>query len=173
MKHEFDTEIKMLEGKMKWPVVYFPYSAAECFGTSGRVSVRAVVDGREFESTLLPSRNGHYLVYNAAIKKAVGKKLGGTVHVVLEKCEGKREIVVPDYIATALRENSVLDKLLAMPDYLKREEINKIESAQREETRAKRLQALIGRLGAEIARALFDGREFSDSSELVREDRER
>jgi hypothetical protein len=173
MTYDFDAEIKLLEGKMKWSVIHFPHPALEHFGTNGRVKVRVVVDGHEFESTLLPSRDGHYFVYNASIRKAVGKKLGDTVSVVLEKCEGKREIVVPDYIATALREDSVLDRLLAMLDYLKREEINKIESAQRDETRSKRLQALIAKLAVERAREPFEGREFSDNSELIREDRER
>lgn len=148
MTHEFSAEIKMLEGKMKWPVIYFPHPAQEHFGTNGRINVTAVVDGHKFECVLLPSRNGHYLVYNAAMKKAVGKKLGDAVHVVLEKSEGKRELSIPDHISAALKENSVLDILLQMPYYIAREEISKIESAVRDETKAKRLQALIERLTA-------------------------
>ena len=146
MKYDFSAEIKLLEGKMKWSVIYFPHSAPEHFGTNGRVNVRAVVDGHEFDGTLLPSRNGHYLVYNSAMKKLVGKGLGDTVQVMLEKSEEKRELTVPDYISIALKENSVFDKFLEMPNYIKREEINKIESAKRDETRSKRLQALIAKL---------------------------
>lgn len=146
MKYEFNAEIRLLEGKMKWSVIYFPHPAQEHFGTNGRVNVRAAVDGHEFDGTLLPSRNGHYLVYNSFIKKAVGKGLGDTVRVTLEKCGEKRELVVPDHIATALKQSAALDKFLAMPDYIKREEINKIESAQRDETRSKRLAALIDKL---------------------------
>lgn len=146
MKHGFSAEIKRLEGKMKWNFIYFPHPASEHFGTNGRVNVRAVVDGHEFDGTLLPSRNGHYLVYNAFMKKAVDKELGDAVQVMLEMSEGKRELVVPDYILAALKENAAFEKFLAMPDYTKREEINKIEIAERDETRAKRLQALIARL---------------------------
>jgi hypothetical protein len=146
MKYDFNAEIKLLEGKMKWSVVYFPHPAPEHFGTNGRVNVRVAVDGHEFDGTLLPSRNGHYLVYNTAIKRAVGKRLGDSVHVVLEKCEGKRELAIPDYISAALHEGAAFDKFLEMPDYIKREEINKIESAKRDETRSKRLQDLIAKL---------------------------
>ena len=146
MKFDFSAEIKMLEGKIKWSVVYFPHSALEHFGTNGRVNVLVTVDGHEFESTLLPSHNGHYFVYNSFIKKAVKKKLGDTVLVTLEKSEDKRELVIPDYISAALKENSVFDKFLEMPDYIKREEINKIQSAQQDETKQKRLQTLITRL---------------------------
>lgn len=146
MRYDFDAEIELLEGKIKWSVVYFPHPAREHFDTNGRVNVKIVVDGHEFDSTLLPSHNGHYFVYNAAIKKAVGKGLGDKVQVTLEKCEEKREVIIPDHISIALNENAALDRFLEMPDYIKREEINKIESAKRDETRSKRLQALIDKL---------------------------
>jgi hypothetical protein len=146
MEYHFNAQIKRLEGKIKWNVIYFPHPAQEHFQTKGRVNVKAVVDGHEFDSTLLPSRNGHYLVYNAAMRRAVGKQLGDTVEVMLEQDEDKRQLVVPDYISTALKENGVLDKLLEMPYYISREEINRLELAQRDETRAERLQALIAKL---------------------------
>lgn len=146
MTYEFDAEIRLLEGKMKWPVIYFPHPAQEHFGVSGRVNVRASVDGHELDATLLPSRNGHYFVYNAAIKKAVGKKLGDTVRVTLEKSEEKRELVIPDYIAAALRESGVLDRFVEMPYYMSREAIVGIESAARDETKEKRLRGLVEKL---------------------------
>lgn len=146
MKHDFKAEIKLLEGNMKWNVIYFPHPAREHFGTNGRVNVRAAVDGHEFAGVLLPSRNGHYLVYNAPMRKAVGKGLGDTVHVILERDDEKREVVAPDYISAALEQSSVLEKFQEMPDYIKRDEINRIESAVREETKAKRLQALVDKL---------------------------
>ena len=91
MKFEFDGEIKQLEGKIKWNVFYFPYSAAEHFGSKGNIPVRITVDGHEFDHTLLPSKNGHYLVYNEFIKRVVNKDLGDVVHVILEKDTKKRD----------------------------------------------------------------------------------
>ncbi|MCL1909961.1 MAG: hypothetical protein FWG05_03390 [Kiritimatiellaeota bacterium] len=35
MSLEFDSEIKRLEGKIKWNVVYFPFPAQEHFGSNG------------------------------------------------------------------------------------------------------------------------------------------
>jgi len=139
--YDFPAEIKLLEGKMKWSVIYFPHPAQAHFGGNGRVNVKVTVDGHEFDAVLLPSRNGHYFAYNVPMKKAVGKKLGDMVQVTLERSEAKRELIIPDYISAALKEHSVLDKFLAMPYYIARGEINKIDSAARDETKAKRLQA--------------------------------
>ncbi|MHB1151141.1 MAG: YdeI/OmpD-associated family protein [Eubacteriales bacterium] len=146
MKFEFDCEIKQLEGKIKWSVFYFPYSAAEELGSKGNIPVLITVDGHSFEHTLLPSRNGHYLVYNEFIRQTVGKEIGDTVHVTLEKDIKERKYVVPSHIEKALKNSGVLDRYLKQPDYLKREQVNFIEIAKKEETRLNRLNKLITQL---------------------------
>lgn len=146
MKFEFDSEIKQLEGKIKWNVFYFPYSAQEQLGSKGNIPVLITVDGHSFEHTLLPSRNGHYLVYNEFIRQAAGKEIGDTVHVTLEKDIKERKYVVPSHIEKALKDSGVLDRYLKQPDYLKREQVNFIEIAKKEETRLNRLNKLITQL---------------------------
>ncbi|AIQ18592.1 hypothetical protein H70357_19220 [Paenibacillus sp. FSL H7-0357] len=146
MVYEFDSEIKMLEGKMKWKVVYFPYSVREVFDTNGKVSVQITVDGHEFDHTLLPSKNGHYFVYNEFIRRAVHKELGDKIHVTLKKCEEIRNIVLPDYISKSLEDHHILNTFLTQPDYIKREQINYIEIAKKEETKNNRVLALINKL---------------------------
>lgn len=144
--YEFDGEIKLLEGKIKWNVIYFPYPVKDIFNTNGNVPVRITVDGHEFEHTLLPSRNGHYLVYNEFIHRVLHKKLGDSVHVILKKYEGKREIVIPDYILQVLNESVLLNEFLNQPNYIKREQINFIELAKREETKNCRLNAFVNKI---------------------------
>lgn len=87
-----------------------------------------------------------YLVYNEFIRRAVQKKPGDSVHVTLEKSEEKREIIVPDYIAEIIETNRIFDIFLGQPDYIKREQINFIELAKKEETKNNRLVKLIERL---------------------------
>lgn len=147
MQFEFDSEIKRLEGKIKWSVFYLPYSALEHFGANGNIPVCITVDGHKFDHTLLPSKNGHYLVYNEFIKKAVGKEIGDSVHVTLEKDTKKREYVIPAHIESILKDTGVLAIFQKQPDYLKREQINYIEIAKKEETKTNRLNALTKRLG--------------------------
>jgi len=147
MKYEFDAEIKRLEGKIQWSVFYFPESAAECFGSKGNIPVKITVDGHPFDHTLLGSRNGHYLVYNEFIRRAVGKDMGDAVHVTLEKDDQPRVFAVPDYLETILKESGALEAFMKQPDYLKREQVNKIELAKKEETKNNRIQKLIAELG--------------------------
>ena len=146
MKYEFDAEIKRLEGKIQWKVFYFPESAWQCFGSKGNIPVKITVDGHPFDHTLLGSRNGHYLVYNEFIRRAVGKELGDVVHVSLEKDDQSRVFVAPAYLETVLKDGGVFDAFLNQPDYLKREQVNKIELAKKEETKTNRIQKLISEL---------------------------
>ena len=146
MKYEFDAEIMKLEGKIQWSVFYFPESAVECFGSKGNIPVKITVDGHPFDHTLLSSRNGHYLVYNEFIRRAVGKDIGDSVHVTLEKDDQPKIFTVPAYLEPIFKDNGVLEVFLKQPDYLKREQVNKIELAKKEETKTNRIQKLIAEL---------------------------
>lgn len=143
MTFEFDSQITRLEGKIQWSVFYFPYPALEHFGTKGNIPVVITVDGHPFDHMLLPSKQGHYLVYNEFIKRAVGKSLGDTVHVTLERDDKKRELVLPADVEEALQQGGLLDAFFRQPDYLKREQVNHILLAKKEETRANRVAALL------------------------------
>jgi len=143
MTFEFNTEIKRLEGKIKWNVFYFPYPAKEHFGANGNIPVRITVNGHPFDHMLLPSKNGHYLVYNESIKQAVGKDLGDVLHVTLEKDDKKREVAIPDAVKEPLQAADVLEVFLKQPDYIKREQINHIEAAKKEETKENRIHKLV------------------------------
>jgi len=146
MRFEFDSEIKQLEGKIRWSVFYFPYSAFEMFGSKGNIPVCITVDGHAFDHTLLPSKNGHYLVYNEFIRQAVGKDMGNIVHVTLEKDVKKREFVTPAHYQAALQNAHVWDVFCRQPNYLRREQINAIEIAKQDETKTRRFNALIQKL---------------------------
>ncbi len=144
---EFEATIVRLPGKIVWPVFYIPASFSEAIQTKGRINVRAVIDGAEFHGTLLPSSNGHYLVYTQAIRQHCGKEIGGTVHVVLEEDTLPREVELPPDVSAAFAgSQSVIEKFSAFPYYIRREEINKINGAKTQQTRGKRIQALMVKL---------------------------
>ena len=143
MKFEFESQITRLEGKIKWTVFYFPYSAAEHFGTNGNIPVKITVDGHSFDHTLLPSKNGHYLVYNEFIKRAAGKNPGDIVYVTLERDMQRQSPAVPEYIENALKTAGVYEAFEKQPAYLKREQVNRIEISKKDETKRNRTDVLI------------------------------
>lgn len=131
---------------MPWTVFYVPFSVEECYGTKGRLNVKVEVDGHQFRGVLLPSRNGHYMVFNREMRERCGKKLGDTVQVALERDTEPRVVELPDDIAAELRKSGVLERFVQQPNYLKREQIKKITSAKRQETRARRIRKLVEEL---------------------------
>ncbi|MCL2580562.1 MAG: YdeI/OmpD-associated family protein [Oscillospiraceae bacterium] len=143
MTFTFKGEIKRLEGKIRWSVIYFPHPAAPQFGEKGNIPVCITVDGHPFDHMLLPSKNGHYLVYNEFIKRAVGKSIGDVVEVTLEKDTKPRIFTAPAQVEEALKAAGVWETFSAQPDYLKREQMNRIELAKKEETKTARLNTLI------------------------------
>lgn len=144
---EFEATLVRLPGKMAWPVFYVPASFMDAVGTKGRVNVLATIDGAEFRVTLLPSSNGHYLVYNQAMREHCGKVIGGTVHVSLEVDDQPRNVELPDDLATALTTSgAAMERFTSLPYYVRREEVNKISAAKTLPTRDKRIKALIDKL---------------------------
>lgn len=144
---EFEATIVRLPGKIVWPVFYIPDSFAEAVGSKSCINVLAVVDGAEFQGTLLPGSNGHYLVYSQAMRKHCGKEIGEVLHVNLEVDDQPRELELPEDVVAALDDaDAALEKFSSLPYYIRRDEINKINDAKTQPTREKRIKALLDRL---------------------------
>ena len=97
--------MEKLEGKIKWTVFYIPFSVKDEFGTSGRLYVNTYIDNFQFEGILLPSKKGHYMVFNKDMQKIINKKIGDTIHVKLEKHEDIKVLMIPDIIIQKLKQN--------------------------------------------------------------------
>ncbi|MHB1460196.1 MAG: YdeI/OmpD-associated family protein [Armatimonadota bacterium] len=97
--------------------------------------------------SMLPSSNGHYLVYSHAMRKHCGKEIGDNLHVTLEVDDQPRELELPEDVAPALNgTEAAMEKFSSLPYYIRRDEINKIDDAKTQPTRGKRIQALLDRL---------------------------
>ncbi len=132
---------------MPWTVFYVPFSVQELYGTNGRINVKGSVDGHPFTGILLPSRNGHYLVFNRELRTQCEKHCGDTVCVEMQLDNSPRTVEIPAFIRQAVESKGLLSAFIVLPDYIKREDIKRIEDAKRDETREKRLTTLLAKLG--------------------------
>jgi len=129
--------------------IEFPYSVQEVFGTRGMVKVKALFDGTvEYRGVLSNMGTGcHILILTQEIRRKLGKTFGDAVSVELEKDLDVREVIVPEYVQDLLDENPDERTFFEKLSYTHRKEyINWITSAKKEETRAKRLVSFIEKL---------------------------
>ena len=124
-----------------WTFLEIPFSVAEVYGSKTRVAVIGTINRIPFRSSLLPRGDGsHYLVVNRTMQKAANAAPGDTVQVTLETDTAPRTLEVPYDLENALaRSEEARARFESMSYSHRKEYVDWIESAKREETRASRI----------------------------------
>lgn len=143
-KYEFDAVIQS-HGEIDAAYIDFPYDVETEFGTKGQVKVIATFDGTEYRGSLVKmGHHCHLLGITKKIRAQINKQQGEAVHVVLYKDEKERVVVVPDDLQQLLDTDKNLSHLFNKLSYTHRKEyVNWINEAKKEETRKKRLEKTI------------------------------
>lgn len=147
-KITFSAPIIQVEG-MNAAYVEFPFNVEELFGTRGQVKVKALFDKQvEYLGSLANmGRNCHTLGLTQEIRSKLGKTFGNLVEVELERDMEVREVIIPHDVQVLLNENPEENAYFEKLSYTHRKEyINWITSAKKEETRVNRLVAFIEKL---------------------------
>ena len=147
-KITFSAPIIQVEG-MNAAYVEFPFNVEELFGTRGQVKVKALFDKQvEYRGSLANmGRNCHTLGLTQEIRSKLGKTFGNLVEVELERDLEVREVIIPHDVQVLLNENPEGNAYFEKLSYTHRKEyINWITSAKKEETRVNRLVAFIEKL---------------------------
>jgi Domain of unknown function (DUF1905) len=85
MVREFDAQLHKGDNPGAWTCVVIG-DVPELFGTRGLVKIRGAIDGEPFDGALMAQGDGtHRLPVKAALRKAIGKEAGDTVHVRIDE----------------------------------------------------------------------------------------
>jgi hypothetical protein len=124
-----------------------PFDVVEVFQRKGRVPVKGTINGFPFRSSLMNMGDGHMMVVNAELRAGAKCNAGDTVSVVMGLDEAARKVELPahlkKFIAADPRAQEAWDKLSFTHQ---KEHVRAIEDAKREETRQKRIAAMMDML---------------------------
>jgi hypothetical protein len=85
MLKAFDSRLEKGDDPGAWTCVVLD-DVPELFGTRGLVKIRGEIDGEPFDGALMAQGDGtHRLPVRAALRKAIGKEAGDTVHVRIDE----------------------------------------------------------------------------------------
>src|SRR5271154_2349599 len=93
-KYKFEAKIEPGDGGGAY--VLFPYDTRQEFATTGKVPVKATLDGAPYTGSLVKCGSQHHMLgVLKAIRTQIGKGPGDVVQVVLWKDEEERMLDVP------------------------------------------------------------------------------
>lgn len=130
--------------------IEFPYNVEELFGKKGQVKVKVQFDNLlEYRGSLANMGTGcHVLGVTQEIRGKLNKSFGDSIEVTLEEDTQPREIMVPDAIVQALKNNPEARNFYDSLSYTNRKElISWVQSAKKDETRNRRLAEFIRLMG--------------------------
>lgn len=148
-RYKFTAEIQK-HPDMNAAYIEFPYSVEEEFGTRGRVKVQAEFDGHTYRGSLAPMGIGsHLLGLTQSVRKLIGKNPGDRVQVVLYKDEEERTVDIPTDLQKMLEGHPDAKAFFDSLSYTHRKEyVQWITGAKKEETRKRRLQKTVEMLSS-------------------------
>lgn len=131
------------------PVIEVPSGVVEALGAGKRPPVWATVNGYTFRTTVAVYGGKFYVGLRKDVREASGVEPGQRVAVGLEVDEDPREVEVPSDFARALdadpRAKSMFERL---PFTHRREHVESIVGAKKEETRRRRIDKALQMLRA-------------------------
>lgn len=147
-KVRFSAKIEQHQG-MDAGYILFPYDVVKLYGLKGQVKVKAIFDGKvEYRGSL--AKMGfpcHVLGITKEIRQKLGKSLGDTITVEIQQDTEIREVIVPEDVKLLLDQHAEEKKFFESLSYTDRKEyIRWIDTAQKEETRARRIGLTLDKL---------------------------
>ncbi len=142
---EFEAIIKKSDG-INGAYIEPPFDVEEVFGAK-RVKVAATFDGVEYRGSLVRMGGCYMLGMTQEIRRRIGKEPGEMVRVTVRRDEEERVVPLPRDFAQALECNAPASENYEKLSFTgKKEYVQWITGAKREETRRERIQKSVERL---------------------------
>ena len=142
--YNFDAKIKK-HPQYNSAYIEFPYSVEKEFGIKGQVRVHVKFDDYPYRGSLAKmGRHCHCIGLNKEVRKAIAKEPGDVVRVTLQKDDASRIVEIPADLDVLFKKNKEAGILFNKLSYThKKEYVEWITSAKKDETRRKRLEKTI------------------------------
>jgi bacteriocin resistance YdeI/OmpD-like protein/uncharacterized protein DUF1905 len=142
-RQEFEVILKKPEG-IDGAYFLVPFEVPKVYGTKAQVKVRGTIDGYPYRGSFANMGEGHCMVVKKEIRQAIGKSAGDKVKVVMEIDIEPRIVVVPEDFQQALENHTNAKEIFENFSYThKKEYVEWIESAKKQETRENRIKKAI------------------------------
>ena len=148
VKQVFKAILENPDSSMDTAYVSIPFDVEKVYGTKGQVKVKAWFDGAPYRGVLANMGTGcHVILVRKDIRAAIGKNVGDTIRVEIERDTEERVVEIPEQLAKALAKNKKAGNFFDSLSYTNRKEYARwISDAKKDETRTKRLEATVEKL---------------------------
>lgn len=148
----FTTTILQADG-LNATGIRVPVEVMAELGGGKRPKVKVTVNGFTYRSTVAPYSGDVYMLPLSQDKReAAGVKAGDAVEVTLELDTEPRTVDVPEDLQAALAEKDGALEAFDALSYSKRKEfVRQVTEAKAQETRTRRIAAIVAQLGASTA----------------------
>ena len=146
----FNASSKSIGPSGAWTMMQIPFNVEKEWGSRARVSVRGVINGFAFRTSIFPDgKGGHTMMVNKAMKEKGGAVPGKSVRVELTRDTSPRIISVPPDLKKALAKNATAGAAFkAFAPSHRRAYVDWITQAKRAETRAARILKAVEMIAA-------------------------
>lgn len=123
-----------------------PDDVVQELGGKGRIAVEASIDGVPYRGSIVSMGAGPCLGVLKAIRAQLGKDVGDSVTIIVDRDDRPRTADVPDDLAAALKKAKARAAFDALSFSHQREYVTWIDEAKRADTRARRITQTVERL---------------------------
>lgn len=150
MSYNFEAIIKKISDKDA-TFIEIPFDVEKEFGAR-RVKVKTKFDGIDYRGSIVNMGQDCFIIgITKAVRKQIGKDVGDTVFIEVEKDEEIREVEIPEDFKSELDKNKeALNFYNSLSYSAKRKYYQWIAGAKKETTRQKRITESVSKLESKI-----------------------